>query len=59
MRYVKAKTLVEMVHENLAQTLGSRLKNVKFETMGMSIHATSGEGFRRMTNYLSLRRPTN
>lgn len=35
LRYVKANRQVDMVHENLAQKLGNRLKNVKFETMGM------------------------
>lgn len=32
---MKADTQVDMVNENLAQTVNNRLRNVKFETMGM------------------------
>ena len=38
-KYVVVETLVDMLHKNRAeaevQTLGKRLRNVKFETMGM------------------------
>ena len=43
-RYMKAERQVNMLHKNLAeaevQTLGNRLRNVKFETMGL-LHSRS------------------
>ena len=53
-----------MVHENLAQTevqtLGNRLRNIKFESRAYCIHARSCEGSQPMTTYLPLRfLPTN